>query len=268
MLISGNRFIAIVPLSIARSPATSCAVAKIRITDASARLDLFPGNVEMPQRQVCPRAQAHQVCITGKPRRVPVRRSWAHALASPPRKCECASVNNRRCFLQCGNRSSPAGRSCGAIGSIISANVDCNSNPGYRREPRLEIPGCGKRMKTFKEAVLSQGLCDQCRSVPQPGERCGNNRAANRTSCVPYVDGILLTDNQDGKLHLSPLAAASLVMANGVDPIVQLTCRNRNRIALYSAELLGAAAIGVTSLVLIRGNRVPEGFQPAAEGRL
>ncbi len=77
----------------------------------------------------------------------------------------------------------------------------------------------------------------------------------------PVVDGVLVTDNQFGHLHLSTLAAASLLLANGVDPILQLSSRNRNRIALMS-ELLGAGALGVSSLVLIRGDRVPEGFNP------
>ena len=76
-----------------------------------------------------------------------------------------------------------------------------------------------------------------------------------------HVDGILVTDNIGGRLHLSPTAAASLVIANGGDPIVQLSSRNRNRIALL-AELLGVAALGVSSLMLIRGSRVPDGFLP------
>lgn len=76
-----------------------------------------------------------------------------------------------------------------------------------------------------------------------------------------HVDGILVTDNLAGRLHLSPTAAASLVIAHGADPIMQLSSRNRNRIALL-AELLGAAALGVSSLMLIRGNRVPDGFLP------
>lgn len=76
-----------------------------------------------------------------------------------------------------------------------------------------------------------------------------------------HVDGILLTDNQGGRLHMSPLAAAAIVKAGGADPIVQLSTRNRNRIALL-ADLFGAAALGVSSLMLIRGNRVPEGFEP------
>ncbi len=75
------------------------------------------------------------------------------------------------------------------------------------------------------------------------------------------VDGVIVTDNQYGRLHMSSLAAASLMLQNGVDPIMQLSCRNRNRIALL-ADLFGAAALGVTSLLLVRGNRVPDGMNP------
>ncbi len=115
-------------------------------------------------------------------------------------------------------------------------------------------------MKTFKEAVRSKDFVISAEVFLNP--ESGAETIKVQTDLLrPCVDGVLLTDNQDGRLHLSPLAAASLVRSNGVDPIVQLTCRNRNRIALLG-ELLGAAAIGVTSLVLVRGNRVPEGFNP------
>jgi methylenetetrahydrofolate reductase (NADPH) len=75
------------------------------------------------------------------------------------------------------------------------------------------------------------------------------------------VDGVVLTDNQYGQMHLSTVAAARLMLDNGVDPIVQLSCRNRNRIGLQ-ADMLGAAALGVTSLLLVRGSRVPKAFKP------
>lgn len=75
------------------------------------------------------------------------------------------------------------------------------------------------------------------------------------------VDAILLTDNQHGQLHMSTIAAASILLGAGIDPVVQLTCRNRNRIALIS-ELLGAAAIGVTSLLLSAGEKAPAEFKP------
>jgi len=76
-----------------------------------------------------------------------------------------------------------------------------------------------------------------------------------------YVDAILITDNQSGRIHMSTLAAGTLLIAAGVDPIVQLSCRNRNRISLLS-DLLGCSALGITSISLVRGDRVPDDFQP------
>jgi len=115
-------------------------------------------------------------------------------------------------------------------------------------------------MKTFFSAVRNKAFVFSAEIFLRPATTA--EMISVQTQLLqPYVDGIMVTDNQDGRLHLSPLAAASLVQANGVDPIVQLTCRNRNRIALL-AELLGAATLGVTSLVLVRGNRVPDGFNP------
>jgi methylenetetrahydrofolate reductase (NADPH) len=75
------------------------------------------------------------------------------------------------------------------------------------------------------------------------------------------VDGILLTDNQYGQVHMSTIAAASILIDYGIDPIVQLTCRNRNRIAILS-DLLGASALGVSSLLLVAGERAPKEFKP------
>ena len=75
-----------------------------------------------------------------------------------------------------------------------------------------------------------------------------------------YVDAILLTDNQSGQLHMSSLAAGVLLLDAKIDPIIQLSCRNRNRISLLG-DLLGCAALGMTNLSLIRGDRVPD-IQP------
>ncbi|MDH4110265.1 MAG: methylenetetrahydrofolate reductase [Gammaproteobacteria bacterium] len=75
------------------------------------------------------------------------------------------------------------------------------------------------------------------------------------------VDAILVTDNQSGRIHMSSLASALMVRACGMDAIMQISCRNRNRIAIIG-DLLGAGAHGITSLQLVRGERVPEGFEP------
>lgn len=81
------------------------------------------------------------------------------------------------------------------------------------------------------------------------------------------VDGVLVTDNQSGRLHMSSLAASRLLLDAGVDPIMQLGCRNRNRVALLG-DLLGAGALGVRNLQLVRGEMVPIGFAPRPKAML
>ncbi|MEC7860385.1 MAG: methylenetetrahydrofolate reductase [Pseudomonadota bacterium] len=75
------------------------------------------------------------------------------------------------------------------------------------------------------------------------------------------VDAILVTDNQSGQLHMSSLAAGVLLKKNGIDPIVHLSCRNRNRVSLLS-DLLGCAALEINNLLLTRGDKVPLGINP------
>ena len=72
-----------------------------------------------------------------------------------------------------------------------------------------------------------------------------------------YVDGIQVTDNPYAWVQMSALSAAGILIDHGVDPVPILTCRDRNRIALHS-DLLGLQALGVTSLMLMRGHRVPK----------
>ncbi len=73
----------------------------------------------------------------------------------------------------------------------------------------------------------------------------------------PAVDAVQLTDNPSAQVHMSGIAAAALLLQQGIDPIIHMTCRDRNRIALQS-DLIGAAALGVTSVLLMRGKRIPD----------
>jgi len=115
-------------------------------------------------------------------------------------------------------------------------------------------------MTTFRDAVRQKDFSTTAELFLRP-ESDAESIAAQTALLRDHVDGILLTDNQAGRLHLSPVAAAGIVLAAGADPIVQLSTRNRNRVALF-AELLGAAALGVSSIQLVRGRQVPEGFDP------
>ena len=78
------------------------------------------------------------------------------------------------------------------------------------------------------------------------------------------VDAINVTDAAAGKTSMSSFASAALLAQNGFEPILQVTCRDRNRIAL-AGDLLGAAAQGIENLLLLRGDDPKGGDQPEAK---
>lgn len=67
------------------------------------------------------------------------------------------------------------------------------------------------------------------------------------------VDAVNVTDCQRALVRMSSLAAAALTMQEGVEPVMQMVLRDRNRIALQ-ADLLGAAALGVRNVLCLRGD--------------
>ncbi len=71
----------------------------------------------------------------------------------------------------------------------------------------------------------------------------------------PAVDAVQLSDSTE--MHMSGVAAAALLIQQGIDPIVHMNCRDRNRIALHK-DLIGAAALGVTSVLVMRGKKIPD----------
>ena len=115
-------------------------------------------------------------------------------------------------------------------------------------------------MKTFKDAIHTRDFAITAEIYLRP-ETDADSLCQQAELLRHAVDAILLTDNQFGQLHMSTIAAASILLDAEVDPIVQLTSRNRNRIALIS-DLLGAGALGVTSLLLVTGERAPPEFKP------
>jgi methylenetetrahydrofolate reductase (NADPH) len=73
-----------------------------------------------------------------------------------------------------------------------------------------------------------------------------------------------VTDGAGAKTHLSTLVAAYFLLQNGIEPIVQMTCRDRNRLALQ-ADLLGAAALGLHNVLVLSGDDPKAGDQPDAK---
>ncbi len=73
-----------------------------------------------------------------------------------------------------------------------------------------------------------------------------------------------VTDGAGAKAHLASLAAARLLLDAGIEPILQMTCRDRNRLALQG-DLMGAIALGVRNILVLRGDDPSAGDQPDAK---
>ena len=67
------------------------------------------------------------------------------------------------------------------------------------------------------------------------------------------VDGINITDQQSAVMRLGSLAVCSIMVQKGTDPVFQMTCRDRNRIALQS-DLLSASVLGINNVLVISGD--------------
>src|SRR5262245_21802535 len=78
------------------------------------------------------------------------------------------------------------------------------------------------------------------------------------------ADAVNITDGAGARPHLGAVTSAAVLVAQGMEPILQFTCRDRNRIALQSA-LLSAAASGVRNLLMLRGDDPTAGDQPDAK---
>lgn len=117
---------------------------------------------------------------------------------------------------------------------------------------------------TFRDAIRSKDFVLTAR-LPLDSGSVGADVRDAVAALRGTFDAVQINDNPEGHPHISPIAAASLVLDGGMDSIVHLGCRDRNRIALQS-DLMGAAALGVTSLVLTRGERLPPSLKQKVKG--
>ncbi len=75
------------------------------------------------------------------------------------------------------------------------------------------------------------------------------------------ADAVNVTDSPGAKSHMSSLTAAIILAQNGIDPILQLTVRDRNRLALQG-DLVGASALDVNNILCLKGDDPKKGDQP------
>ena len=79
-----------------------------------------------------------------------------------------------------------------------------------------------------------------------------------------HVDAVNVPDNTAGVVHMAALATSAILVAEGIDPIMHTTCRDRNRMALQS-DLLGASALGIHNILCLTGDHMVHGDHPQAK---
>ncbi len=80
-----------------------------------------------------------------------------------------------------------------------------------------------------------------------------------------HVDAVNITDCQTAIVRMSSLTAGLIALAEGVEPVMQMTCRDRNRIGIQS-DILGASALGIKNLLCLTGDHQKFGNHPQAKG--
>lgn len=113
-------------------------------------------------------------------------------------------------------------------------------------------------------SLLSEQLADgqfviTAEIAPPKGTNLG--QAFDEARKLVGVTAVNITDNQGANMRLSSLALAARLQQSGSETILQLTCRDRNRMALQS-DLLGAASFGIENLLLLSGDHSKFGDQP------
>lgn len=97
-----------------------------------------------------------------------------------------------------------------------------------------------------------------------PPDAASAEAVLNRVRCLKDIaDAVNVTDGASARVHMSALAAAAIMAREGIAPVLQLTTRDRNRLALQG-DVIGAAALGIHNFLCLTGDKMSAGDQPDA----
>jgi methylenetetrahydrofolate reductase (NADH) len=113
---------------------------------------------------------------------------------------------------------------------------------------------------TLRDALKSKDFALTAKLSMAPGQTA-EALVAEAKALSQAVDAIQVPDSPYARPHISAIAAAALIIREGIDPVIHMNCRDRNRIAIQS-DLLGAQALGVSNVLLMRGTTLPADHMP------
>lgn len=120
------------------------------------------------------------------------------------------------------------------------------------------------RSESRLERLLHEGIFCVTAEVVPPKSGAPEPVTEQARGLVGYADAVNVTDNPTASAHMSPVAGAALVAAAGLEPVLQMTCRDRNRLGLTS-DLLGAWALGARNILCLTGDPPQAGDHPDAK---
>jgi 5,10-methylenetetrahydrofolate reductase len=121
------------------------------------------------------------------------------------------------------------------------------------------------RSESRLERLLHEGIFCVTSEVVPPRSANGAPVTEQARGLVGYADAANITDNPTASAHMSAIAAAHMVAAAGLEPTVQVTTRDRNRLGL-TADLLGGWALGARNVLCLSGDPPGIGDHPDARG--
>ena len=114
------------------------------------------------------------------------------------------------------------------------------------------------------KAALSEGRFAVTAELGPPRGADADAFARKAVHLRGWVDAVNVTDNQGARVRMSSLGGSVLVQREGLSPVMQLTCRDRNRMALQ-ADLLAAGALGIPHVLMLTGDHPRTGDHPEAK---
>src|SRR3990170_878300 len=122
----------------------------------------------------------------------------------------------------------------------------------------------GDKSGSHLEKVLRSGGFAVTAELGPPKNADGNVIRKKAALLRGHVDAANLTDNQTAIVRMSSIAAGVIALQEGLEPVMQMTCRDRNRLAMQS-DLLGAAALGLRNVLCLTGDHQSFGNHPTAK---
>ncbi len=138
-------------------------------------------------------------------------------------------------------------------------NFEDEPNPG---EPLPILPGYTSPGRL--ERVLRQGRFAITAELAPPDSADPEDVYSRARVFDGYVDGMNATDGSGANCHMSSVGMCALLTRIGYAPVMQISCRDKNRIAIQG-DVLGGAAMGVTNVLCLTGDGVQAGDHPEAK---